>query len=484
MFEGHTPLASFLAIPLPTGKSLTGGEGPVRRGSLLAVANRPGGYTPDHQQLLEVFATPAAVLVEQLAREEREGELKAQLRQAQKMEAVGRLAGGIAHDFNNLLTAIMGYSHLLLAEVSANDPLAAGLQEINKAGERAVALTRQLLAFGRKTTEQPRAVDLNHLVNDLHKMLCRLIGEDIELTTQSAAGLHTVHGDPCQLEQVVVNLAVNARDAIQAVQRPGGPRKVTIQTANVRRATDDPLPAGVTAGDYVEVSVRDTGCGMTDEVRKKIFEPFFTTKEQRNGTGLGLATVAAIVKQSNGHIDVTSEPDRGTTFSVYLPAAPAAAPDRREAPAVLERKRGTETLLILEDDANLRLLLQQLFRPCGFALLFAPTGEDALRLAEEHAGPIDLLIADVVLPRLTGPEVANRLKKSRPSLRSLFISGYSPEVIGRRAPLPPGAPFLQKPFTPSAILRMVRGILDYERPPPAAHRSWTVTTETSSAPAG
>jgi CheY-like chemotaxis protein len=341
-----------------------------------------------------------------------------------------------------------------------------------------------LLAFGRKSVQQPRVLDLNHLVTDLHKMLCRLIGEDIELTTDLAADLHGILGDPGQIEQVVVNLAVNARDAIHAVQCRGEHRRVSILTANVRLPQDAPLPPEALAGDYVQLTVNDTGCGMTEEIRQKIFEPFFTTKEQRNGTGLGLATVYTIVKQSNGYIEVGSELGRGTVFRLSFPAVQAAAPVRCPAPAPLERKRGSETLLIVEDDANLRFLMQQLFQPCGFTLLFAPTGEEALRLADAHPGPIHLLIADVVLPRLSGPEVASRLKKDRPGLKVLFISGYSSDAIARRGPFPADVPFLQKPFTPSAILRAVRDILDRDSASPGARRELALTTETSTAPAG
>jgi len=378
--------------------------------------------------------------------------LQEQLIQAQKMEAVGRLAGGIAHDFNNLLSAILGYGDLMLPKL--HDPtLRAKLMEIRKAAERAAALTRQLLAFSRKQVLVPEVVVVGTLISDLSKMLRRLIGEDIELVAEAPARPAFVRVDPGQLEQVLMNLAVNARDAM-----PRGGR-LTIEVASVepdeafRRAHPD-----APAGPQVVISVTDTGVGMDPEVRAHLFEPFFTTKERGKGTGLGLATVYGIVKQSGGHVEVDSAPGRGTTFRVFLPAAEAQLPG--PSPSLETVVGGSETVLIVEDEAALRSLGQEILRDQGYKVLAAGSGGEALELARFHKAPIHLLVTDVVMPGMDGPELASHLLPLHPEARCLYMSGYTDDAILRRGVLEEGMPFLQKPFTIDAFALKVREVLD------------------------
>jgi two-component system, cell cycle sensor histidine kinase and response regulator CckA len=374
--------------------------------------------------------------------------LEEQFRQAQKMEAVGRLAGGIAHDFNNLLTAILGYSDMLATDLRPGDPLHDGLLEIKNAGERAAALTRQLLSFSRRQVLQPRVVDLNALVADMDKMLCRVIGEDIDLVSVLDPAVGRVRADPGQLEQVIMNLAVNARDAM-----PGG-GKLTLATATVF------LDAEVRPGRYVLLDVSDTGCGMDAGTQARIFEPFFTTKDVGKGTGLGLATVYGIVKQSEGHIAVSSKPGRGTTIKVYLPevsdlAVPAPVPG-----AAAPFLRGQETVLLVEDEAALRLLMLSMLRQSGYMVLQARDGTEALRLSDHHHEPIHLLVSDVLMPRMTGPALAEALAERRPALKVLYVSGYTDHAILPHDLLRPGVAFLQKPFTLDALARKMREVLE------------------------
>ncbi len=380
--------------------------------------------------------------------------LEEQMRQGQKMEAVGRLAGGVAHDFNNLLTVITGYSSFLESQLPAGQEAHTFATEIRRAGERAASLTRQLLAFSRKQMLSPRVINLNGLVTDTHKLLCRLIGEHIELVTELEPTLHPVKVDPGQVEQILMNLAVNARDAM----REGG--RITVSTANVTLGpTYTREYPEVRPGPYVLLRVSDTGCGMTPEVQAHIFEPFFTTKEQGKGTGLGLATVYGIVKQSGGHIDVQSQPGRGTTFRVYLPRSQDRAA-RAEAAAPAEAPPGTEMILLAEDEEQVRQLAGALLRAKGYTVLEASTGEEALDVAAAHPGRIDLLISDVVMPRMGGVRLAQRLAAVRPETRVLFMSGYTDSTLIHDGLTAGKIECLLKPFAPEDLALKVREILD------------------------
>jgi two-component system cell cycle sensor histidine kinase/response regulator CckA len=376
-----------------------------------------------------------------------------QYRQAQKMEAFGQLAAGVAHDFNNLLTIINGYSDLLLDELQDADPRRASAAEIREAGGRAAALTAQLLAFSRKTILEPKVIDLNDLVRRTGKMLERTLGEDVALRLALAPGLDRVRADRGQLEQVVVNLAVNARDAMPA----GG--RLTIGTRNVEVAPGDPRGPDLRPGRYAELTVGDTGVGMTDEVRAKIFEPFFTTKGVGKGTGLGLATVYGIVAQARGRIDVTTAVGTGTTFSVLLPSVAdedPAAPTATPAPVA----RGTETLLLVEDETPVRKFARRSLEALGYAVLEAGNGAEALRVADAHPGPIHLLVSDVVMPEMGGRDLAEAIRGRRPEARVLFVSGYTDDAVVRNGVVQATDAFLQKPFSPVALARKVRATLD------------------------
>jgi len=381
--------------------------------------------------------------------------LQAQLTQAQKMEAIGRLAGGIAHDFNNLLTAVFGYVDLLHEELAANTRAQQDLAEIRKAAERAAGLTRQLLAFSRQQVLEPVVLEPNGLLEDFEKMLRRVIGEDVNLRLTLGADVGNVRADPGQLEQVILNLAVNARDAMPT----GG--KLTIETANAELSEQyAEFHQAVVPGRYVMLAVSDTGVGMSPEVRAKAFEPFFTTKERGKGTGLGLATVYGIVKQSGGYVWVYSEPGLGTTFKIYLPQVDApidAAPRAAELEGTLA---GTETILLAEDDELLRPLARNLLERLGYTVLAAANAEEALALVRKHAIPIHLLVADVVMPGESGRQLGRRLAELRPETRVLYVSGYTDEVIVHHGMLEPGLNYLQKPFTPGALARKVREVLD------------------------
>ena len=381
--------------------------------------------------------------------------LEEQLRQAQKMEAVGQLAGGVAHDFNNMLTAILGYCHLMLDEMPEGDPLRLDLLEIQAAGVRAASLTRQLLAFSRRQMLQPEVVDINTLVTQLEKLLRRLISEDVELVTALAPDLHPVTVDPASVEQILLNLAVNARDAMPT----GG--TLTIETANVE-LDDTYAVTHVTMppGRYVMLAVGDTGKGMDAATRARVFEPFFTTKEQGKGSGLGLATVYGIVKQSGGYIWVYSEPGHGTMFKVYLPPTSSSSA-AQAAHSGADEALGWETVLLVEDESAVRALAREVLRQHGYVILEARHGVDALRVAERHPDAIHLLVTDVVMPQMSGRELAERLTTVRPALKTLFMSGYSDHAL-MPGDVIPGAAFLQKPFTPEVFARRVRGILDAE----------------------
>jgi PAS domain S-box-containing protein len=381
--------------------------------------------------------------------------LEAQFRQAQRLEAVGRLAGGVAHDFNNVLTAITGYSDLLLEDLEPGDPKRGDVEEIRAAAQRAAVLTRQLLAFSRKQVLQSRVLDLNAVIRTLDKMLRRVIGEDVKLELALAAELGAVRADPGQIEQVILNLAVNSRDAM-----PSGGR-LTIETANV--VLDEAYArehAAAAPGPYVMLAVSDTGVGMDADVRAHIFEPFFTTKEQGKGTGLGLATVYGIIKQSGGYVWVYSEPGRGAAFKIYLPhvdgpvEAPDATPPERPAAG------GRETVLLAEDDPSVREIVAEVLAQKGYRVLRAPDGQTALEMARGQPGELHLLVTDLVMPGMTGRELAEVLRAERPGLRVLYMSGYTDDAVVRHGVLEEGMPYLQKPFPPRALASKVREVLD------------------------
>ena len=381
-------------------------------------------------------------------------QLEEQLQQAQKMEAVGQLAGGVAHDFNNVLTLVNGYSELLLDNLE-HDPASRELvEEIRRAGERAEALTRQLLAFSRKQVLAPRLLDVNAVVRDSEKMLRRLIGEDIELTTVLQPSLRCTKADPGQLEQALLNLAVNARDAMPR----GGTLRVETASLNVGKdATGHP---GVPAGEYVQLSVRDSGTGMSEDVRRRLFEPFFTTKGLGKGTGLGLAVVHGFVKQNGGHITVESEPGQGTCFRLYLPVREGKPrlQDRGE-DAATTLPRGTGTILLVEDEAQVRALAQRTLESCGYTVLEASRGDEALAIAREQHDGIDLLVTDVVIPGRGGRLIADELSAINPAMKIMFVSGYTDDAVVRHGVLHDQVNFLQKPFTPSMLAQKVHEVL-------------------------
>jgi PAS domain S-box-containing protein len=381
--------------------------------------------------------------------------LQGQYRQAQKLEAVGRLASGIAHDFNNLVTVIGGFSELLLMQLDQADSRRGLVEEIARAGERASALTRQLLVFSRHQVMLPRQLNLNDVVVETEKMLRRLIGEDVEFVSALDPELGPIVADPGQIEQVIVNLAVNARDAM-----PGG-GTLTIATANASTVPTQVLAQPWTiAGPYVVLSVSDTGHGMDQATRARVFEPFFTTKPLNKGTGLGLATVQNIVKQLGGHVELESELGRGTMFRIYFPRVDSASTATMAADALADPMGGSETILIVEDDIVVRSLISQVLVSQGYQVLETANGEEAQRVAAEHTGPIQLLVTDVVLPGLGGPVVAERLKALLPSLKVVFLSGYGESAIVRHGVQHADGPFLPKPFIPSALVRLVRETLD------------------------
>ena len=378
---------------------------------------------------------------------------------SQRVEAIGQLAGGVAHDFNNLLTVIIGYSEILLGRIGEADPLRRYVREINRIADRAALLTQQLLAFSRRQILSPRVLGLNGIVAEMDQMLKRLIGEDVDFVTAFSPGLWTVKADPAQIEQVVMNLAVNARDAM-----PGGGR-LTIETRNAdldeRFAREHPP---MQAGSYALLKVSDTGIGMDEATRARIFEPFFTTKELGKGTGLGLATVYGIVKQSGGFIWVDSRPGEGSAFSVYLPRVEAEAggfEDPRDTPA--GSLRGSETILLVEDEEEVRETVNEILSMRGYTVLKAAHAQEAVEVSESYDGPIDLLLTDVVMPGMNGRELADRITPSRPQAAVLYMSGYTETAIARRGVLEAGTAFIQKPFTSDALARKVREALEARR---------------------
>ena len=400
------------------------------------------------------YASVMASLNQRKQTEEALRQSEDHLRQSQKMEAVGRLAGGVAHDFNNLMTVVMGRTELLLNRLDEADPLRRNAEEIKRTAERAVSLTQQLLAFSRKQVLTPKVLNLNSVVANMDRMLRRLIGEDIDLVTVLGPALDRIKADPSQLEQVIMNLAINARDAMPS----GG--KLTIETANAY--LDQPYARNhpsVLPGNYVMLAVSDNGTGMDTETQARIFEPFFTTKEQGKGTGLGLATVYGIVKQSGGYIWVYSEPGWGTTFKIYLPRVSDTVEVSEPAPVPV-RAYGSETILLVEDEAGVRELTREILQMNGYTVLEAAHGPEALEVCHQYPGTIDLMVTDVVMPQMSGAELSQQATALRPAMKVVFISGYADRAIVRHGILEADTLYLQKPFTPDALARKVREALD------------------------
>jgi len=381
--------------------------------------------------------------------------LEERLRQSQKMEAVGRLAGGVAHDFNNLLTVILGYTQILADSIKPGSREADSNAQIRSAADRAAGITRQLLAFSRKQVLSPRVINLNDVVMSLDSLLRRLIGEDIEVMTVPATDLGSVKADPGQIEQVIMNLALNSRDAMPQ----GG--KLTLETENV--VLDDMYASvhqPVVPGRYVMLAVSDTGIGMSQETMTRIFEPFYTTKEVGKGTGLGLSMVYGIVKQTGGYIWVYSEPNQGTTFKIYLPRVDQPADQSTVEMSPMNVMRGTETILLVEDDPQLRQLSSSVLKHCGYNVLTASSPEEGLAVCRSNHKAIRLLVTDVVMPRMNGRQLAEQVAKISPGIRTLYISGYTDNAIVHYGVLDPGLWFLPKPFTLSALVAKVRDVLD------------------------
>jgi PAS domain S-box-containing protein len=461
------------AVGQPLSALIVESDGEVRRyltsgdeqwlGRTIELTGRRRDGTPVPLELsLSTWKTGAAVfytavirdITERRQSQEALRQREEQLRQAQKMEAVGRLAGGIAHDFNNLLTAILGYTDFLIEDVPSASR--GDVEGIQKAGRSAAALTRQLLAFSRRQILQPEVLDVNTVVASTDKLLRRLIGEDVIVRMRLAPGLPPIMADPGQIEQIVLNLAVNARDAM-----PGG-GQLTIETIGEEITTPGArtgLPIG--PGPCVVIVVSDTGCGMTEEVRSHIFEPFFTTKDFGKGTGLGLATVYGIVQQSGGFIDVETTPDAGTQFRVGFPAIlDAVAPKSAPAEGPSKSIGGGETVLLVEDNGSVRDLAREALARNGYRVLEATNGEEGLRIATAHAGGISLVVTDVVMPVMGGRELAARLLATSPNLPILFTSGYTDDSIVNHTATHPATSFIQKPFTPESLLGASRGMLD------------------------
>jgi PAS domain S-box-containing protein len=381
-------------------------------------------------------------------------ELEEQLRQSQKMEAIGRLAGGVAHDFNNLLTVISGYGDMIMRSLPAEDALHGSIEEVLRAASRATSLTNQLLAFSRRQVSQPKILDLNVLVANMDRMLRRVIGEHIELETVLTPGLGSVKADTGQLEQVIMNLAVNARDAMPE----GG--NLSIRTANVDVPQSSRPHADVQPGSYVRLTVADTGKGMDTEIMVHLFEPFYTSKSTGKGTGLGLSTVYGIVKQSGGEIVVESEPGRGATFHIYMPRITGVMETMHSAAARPGVLSGAETILLVEDEPGVRQLVREMLHRLGYTILEAGGGPDALRIFDQHQGSIDLLLTDVIMPQMSGRELAERLRLRQPSLKVLYVSGYTDDMLAHHGMLEPDVFLLPKPFAPDELAKKLREVLD------------------------
>ncbi len=444
--EGHR-LRQFLGVPMMRDDDIVG---------FLAVANTPKGYATADEETLEILARTAGVLLESHRRQNREDSLQEQLRQSQKMEALGRLASGIAHDFNNLLTVITGHCLLLERRMGEAGSAIGNIEQIRLASERSVSLTKQLLTFSRRHALESKVLDLNEVLENMLPMVRRLIGEDIELVQDLQPGLGQVTTDPDRMQQLVMNLVVNARDAM-----PRGGRLV-IETMDIDLdqiyLTLHPI---VKPGRYVMLSVTDTGIGMNPEVKSRAFEPFFTTKEPGTGTGLGLATVYGIVKQSGGYIWVYSEPGHGTSFKVYMPRTEIPGSYVKESTTRTSRNiGGTETLLLVEDEDSVREVAREILLSHGYTVPEARDGIEALDVCRRIRGTLDLLLTDVIMPRMNGRELAERILTMRPGTRVLYMSGYPGSAIAHHGVLDVGESYLQKPFTLDALLGKVREVLD------------------------
>ncbi|MEW6669824.1 MAG: ATP-binding protein [Thermodesulfobacteriota bacterium] len=430
-------------------------------GALLLRSLHPNAYTTQHLQLAERVGRQIAGAIanaqlysDRKRAEEEKAKLQALLLRAQKLETVGRLSGGIAHDFNNLLTPIIGNAEMALSDMNREDPLYEVMEEIRQAGKRAATLTRQLLAFSRRQILQPEVLDLNGVVRGMDRMLRRIIGEDIELWTMLSPELGPVEADIGQVEQVVMNLAVNAREAM-----PGG-GKLTIETKNVELDEDYARNhAAVTPGPYVMLAVSDTGVGMSMEIQEQLFDPFFTTKEKEKGAGLGLSTVYGIVKQSKGHIWVYSEPGKGSTFKIYLPWVEEPGHAKEKAAKTEESLQGSETILMVEDDETVRKMTLKILQKHGYTVLCARNPQEAIHLCREHKEQVQLTVTDVVMPGMSGKDLADEVKRIRPGMKVLFTSGYTDDAIVHHGVLAKGMAFIQKPFTPEGLARKVREVL-------------------------
>jgi PAS domain S-box-containing protein len=452
---------SILNVPLSSKGEVIGG--------LLLRSRKPNAYTDRDVKLAERIGSQIAgaianaqLYTERIHAEKERAALEEQLRQSQKMEAIGRLAGGVAHDFNNLLTVISGYIQLSLMNLGNDDPLRKNIDHIQGAANRAANLTRQLLAFSRRQILEFKVLDLNTILHDLNKMLHRVIGEDIELVNVLSKDLGKIKGDPGQIEQVIINLAVNARDAM-----PKGGRLV-LETANVELDEEHArTQMSVNPGSYVKLSVIDTGTGMTPEVKERVFEPFFTTKEKGKGTGLGLATVYGIVKQSGGDICVDSQLGQGTVVDIYFPRMDGPAERLEEKVEGVETPRGKETILLAEDEEMVRELASVFLRSLGYTILEAKQGDEALLLFGQHKGSIDLLLTDVVMPGMSGRELAGHLASLGSKMKVLYMSGYTDDAIVRHGVLEKGVEFIQKPFTVARLAEKVREVLDKDSKPVA-----------------
>jgi PAS domain S-box-containing protein len=440
----HPTIRSLLATPLFIGDEIVG---------VLSLTNKPGGFTPLDRVELEAFAQTAALAIQTARTELARQTAIEHLRQAQKMEAVGQLAGGIAHDFNNILTVIQGYSALLMRALQNQPTPLQDARTILKASERAADLVRGLLAFSRRQVIEPRRLDLNSLIAGTEKLLRRLIREDIRIELCPSDGLPPVWADPVQIEQILMNLVVNARDAIV------GSGTIRIETAAARLDQDFLRHhAGAVAGTYARLTVQDDGCGMAEEVRQKVFEPFFTTKEPGKGTGLGLATVYGIVKQSGGYIEVQSSPGVGTTFQVYLPETDRQSPRKAARPATDQRPTGPKCILVVEDELPVLKLTTQLLTSCGYQVLAAGSPEQALVLWEQAPAAIDLLLSDVVMPGMSGLELAERLRRSAAGLKILFMTGYAEPMIEAPQQRLSDVHFIQKPFSVESLQAKIQGL--------------------------
>ncbi len=450
------------AVSAGMDEALLRGATPLITG--LRFRHREGGWRVLEGSVARLVEPGGAVALVATARDISERvQLEAQLHQAQKMEAVGRLAGGVAHDFNNLLTVILGYSNLLLDQLAENHLLFQEVDEIKRAADRAASLTQKLLAFSRKQVLSLRPVDLNSVIEGMADMLRRLIGEDVDLALKLEAGLGRTRVDPGQIEQVIMNLAVNARDAM-----PQGGR-LTIQTAQAELDNAYARRRAVQPGAYVMLAVSDTGVGMDAATQARLFEPFFTTKEPGKGTGLGLSTVYGIVRQCGGNIFVYSEPGHGSSFKIYLPRVEEegeARPGRKLAPG---EAHGDESIVLVEDEPLVRNLVSEVLRQNGYQVMEFANGREALGRLRHVRGPVHALVTDVVMPGMSGIELARQLAEGRPGMRILYLSGYTDDLVERQGVLQPGRAFLQKPFTPDTLLRKVRELLDASAPAPDDH---------------